>query len=288
MKLLKKIAPIAVGAVLGLATMGGAIAADLGTWKNNFPAANTVVVAYDSDAAAIAEIANYLGLRGGTTITGESWEFKKSTDKLNLGENLSRIRSTISKEQLPTILAEGTYWDEENNEHKYTQKITVGDLTLTHFQDYDYKDNEPTLGFKITDTSFILNYTLTFSGSGPEIEDMNGTSIEMLGREFFISKAEAGRITLLETSTRATIEEGSTVTVGGKTIGISYFTSGGERVSLIVDGEETNPIAEGRTYKLRDGTVVGVKTIIYDTRQGYKSKVIVTVGTGKIELINDT
>ncbi|MEM2089750.1 MAG: hypothetical protein QXL88_01515, partial [Candidatus Pacearchaeota archaeon] len=135
--------------------MGSAIAADLGTWKNNFPAANTVVVAYDSDAAAIAEIANYLGLRGGTTITGESWGFEKSTNKLNLGENLSEIRPTISKEQLPTILADGTYIDIENDEFGYTQKISIGDLTLTHFQSEDYKNNEPTLGFELASGAFV-------------------------------------------------------------------------------------------------------------------------------------
>ncbi|MEM2784601.1 MAG: hypothetical protein QXE93_00385 [Candidatus Pacearchaeota archaeon] len=283
MKLLKKIAPIAVGAVLGLATMGGAIAADLGTWKNNFPAANTVVVAYDSDAAAIAEIANYLGLRGGTTITGESWEFKKSTDKLNLGENLSTIRSTISKEKLQKIIADGTYIDTENDEFGYTQKISIGNLTLTHFQSEDYKNNEPTLGFELASGAFVLNYTLKFT-TEPSIDNMEGTSINMLGKEYYISDITNESITLLETSTRATVTEGESVTLAGKKIEIAYFT-GTEterKVVLLVDGVETNPLAEGKTYKLRDGTVIGVKTIIYDTRQGYKSKVVVTVGTGKI------
>ncbi|MCS7134487.1 MAG: hypothetical protein NZ889_01360 [Candidatus Pacearchaeota archaeon] len=291
MKLLKKIAPIAIGAVFALSTVGSALgAATLGAnWKNNFPAANTIIVVGDEhdDALALTEIARYLQISGVTTVTGESYLFEKRKDKLNLGEDLNQIRSTLTEEQLPTILAEEKYYDTNNEEFEYKQKITTSDeIKLTHFQDYDYKNNKPTLGFELESGTFVLDYTLEFSGTGPSFDGstLEGTSIVLMGKEYYISKVDDTGITLLETTTKATVEEDATVNVGGKNIKIAYFSEGGKKVALVVDGVETTPIAEGKTYRLKDGTVIGVRTIIYDTRQGYKSKVVVTVGTGKIFL----
>ena len=74
---------------------------------------------------------------GSTTTTsgdGDSFKFEKTSTKYHLGDNYTDvISSSLDEDELPTLLADGKYIDDDNDEFDYTQKITMQNLQLTMF-----------------------------------------------------------------------------------------------------------------------------------------------------------
>lgn len=299
MKLLRKIAPFAISALM-VGSM--AAAADIHSWKSTFTSSNTAVVvgsatnlATDDINAAMA-IASALNMNTATStstsVTGEAYLFEKSSTKLTLNSThdaLDEIRTSITKDQMPTTLADGVYKDADNSDFDYTQKVSVGTgLNLSYFADRKYKgEKSPALGLELADNSHVLNYTLTFSDLPTFSNDQLATTmITLLGKEYYISAAgsnAAGNktLTLLDTGVAGSVVEGQTATIGGKTVSIVYVTSD-SKVKLQVGGETTTKIGIGGTYKLSDGTYVGVKDVYYNAKDNGVSSAEVSVGNGKI------
>jgi hypothetical protein len=295
MKLLKKIAPLAIGVMMMAIPFTAAL--NVADWKGTFTSSTTAVVVGSGnigtqDMAAALTVAKAVGIDTITpgTVTGESYLFEKSSDKLNLGEGLDDIRSSITSDQLPTVLADGTYVDDNNNEFDYTQKIAIaGGIDLGLFADKDYDDDKtPTLGFHLARDAAVLNYTLDFNEEPDCGTDLTSTTITIMGKDYYISDAASNcnDLTLLDSGETATVVEGETKTVGGKVIGISYLGDTPE-VALTVDGVETNTLEEGDTYKLSGSdTYIGIKDIRYTAKETGKSSVVLSVGKGKIYIEN--
>jgi hypothetical protein len=76
-----------------------------------------------------------------TEVTGgDSVLIAKSSDNLNLGNTWGVFTGTVDDDDLSTLLADGTYVAEDNDDFDYEQKITLGTPTLTHFRDSDYEE----------------------------------------------------------------------------------------------------------------------------------------------------
>jgi len=238
---------------------------------------------------------------GATAAGGDSVKLEKSSDKLNLRDTMNgTFGSTVDDEDLPTLLADGVYTNDENTEYKFEQKITLQGLQLTHFADSDYKDKEPTIGFRITSNTVVLNYTLDFTtdaesdvDSGLDLSDFETTDLNILGKNYYILDAENGtlansfgKVTLLDSASSSIVTEGETATV--VVSGVSYEVSieyvGSSDCRLTVNGETTNSLAEGGTYKLSDGTYVGIKDIMYVSKDTGVSRIEFSVGKGKLEI----
>jgi hypothetical protein len=118
---------------------------------------------------------------------------------------------------------------------------------------------------------------------------METTTIEMLGREYYISDVDATtanlKLTLLDTANSVTVTEGETqtVTLGDKTyeIGIVGVEDANTAV-LSVDGQKISSLDEGQSRKIADDTYLSVKDVIYNSKDSGVSSVEVSVGTGQI------
>jgi hypothetical protein len=298
MKLLKKIAPFAISTLMIGASMAGAAALNIADWKTQFSASNTAVVVGTGvtdagDIAAALAAAKAAGIdTSSTTVTGESYKFEKTSDKLNVGNLLSTIKATITEDQMPAALADGTYKDASSSEYQYTQKITLGTaLKLTHFADSDYNDKAPTLGINMTNNQHIMNYTLTFTDK-PDFTDaiLDTSTIDMMGKTYYISDVDttANTMTLLDSSTSGMVKEGETITLGGEAITL-YFVSSATTptVKLKIGDTITNSMAAGATYKLSNGKYVGVKDIMYVAKDTGTSSAELTIGNGKIKVYDN-
>ncbi|MFH1291180.1 MAG: hypothetical protein ABIH79_01330, partial [archaeon] len=260
---------------------------------------NTAIVvganAAPSDNIAASSIASNLDASsagtGATTVTtdGESYKVEKTSTKFHIGDNLNTIISTLDEDELPTLLAEGKYVDNDNEEFDYTQKIELNASVLSMFEDNDYIDNEPTVGFRIASAQNVLNYTITFSDT-PTIDDLTTTNLPIMGKTYYVlSNSTSGAnliLTLLDSATDTILAEGESTTLNVE--GTSYVASinyiGSAEVKLTVNGETTNSLAEGETYKLSDGTYIGIKDIMYSSKDTGISKVEFSVGSGKLKL----
>jgi hypothetical protein len=276
------------------ATVGAAAAA---SYPSPFTSNSAIVVganAAPSDSIAASSIAADLdaaaagSMSGGTTTVsgGDSYKFEKTSTKYHLGDTITAVISTsLDEDELPTLLVDGVYTDDDNDEFDYTQSITMAANQLKMFEDNDYKDNDPTVGFQLASGANVLNYTFTFSDE-PLIADMPTTNLKLMGREYYVLAAAYNVLTLLDSASDTIVAEGETVTLtaGGKTYTVSIEYVGSTDVKLKINGETTNSLAEAETYKLSDGSYVGVKEILYSEKDTGISKVEFSIGNGKLVL----
>jgi hypothetical protein len=240
-----------------------------------------------SSIAANVDAASTASMSSGTkTVSGgESYKFEKSATAFNLGDTFTTIRTTLDDDYLPTLLAEGVYLDDNNNEKDYTQKITMVATQLTMFEDSDYKDDVPTVGFVYGSGDNVLTYTLTFTDT-PTVSDMNTTDLVLMGKNYYVLEAIPTVFTLLDAASDTIVAEGESVTLtaGGKTYDTSIEFVDSTSTKLKINGEVTNKLAEGETFKLSDGSYVGVKEVLYAAKDTGISKVEFSVGSGKLVL----
>lgn len=245
------------------------------------------------------------GTSGGTTstVSGQGVLIAKASDKLNLGDKMSDLQSQLDYEDLPTLLAKGTYIASDNDEFKYEQKITLGNGVLTHFQDSDYEDltgldtKTPVVGFKINSSEFILNYTIDFTTDAEsdlvssDLDDIEGSDIPLFGKTFYVSNLDMasgtsgylGELTLLDSAEIGEVAEGETTTVSGKEVSINWMDN--DEVIYTVDGVRvpgTGKLTKGSSAKLSDGSYLGVRDISKLEVSGEVGSTSFSIGTGKL------
>ncbi|NCN86198.1 hypothetical protein GW932_00020 [archaeon] len=293
----KKITAIATSVLMAGMTVGIASAA-------NYPApfvesgtANVAVVygtgagVSSLDMVQAGNIQTSLGtyVTGTTTVTstdGDVYKLEKTSTKFNLGDSIADVVSTtIDNDELPTLLKDGVFIDNDNDEFDFTQKVTLANLTLNMWEDNDYKADEPVTGIRIANGAHVLNYTLDFTDE-PEWADLVTADLTLMGKEYYVlsnSSTVGESLTLLDSAVSTVLTEGESATVAGKSVSISFIGSTPE-VKLSVDGETTNTLGEGETYKLKDGSYLGIKDILYSSKEGTLSKVEFSIGNGKLLL----
>jgi hypothetical protein len=252
-----------------------------------------MAAATDLGAALDAKVT----VSGATEVSGEGDKYliEKSSTKIHVGNGLLDVVSaTVDEDELPTLLADGKYIDDDNDEFDYTQKLTLTNLTVTMFDDNDYKENSPTVGIKIANGASVLNYTLEMSDT-PLWSDLATSDLPMMGKEYYVLSATNAStsinvLTLLDSAEKVVLAEGETktVTAGGKSyeVSISYITS--STVKLSVNGQVTNSLAAGQTYKLSDGAYVGIREVLARDVAGVIGQVEFGIGSGKLKLTQGT
>lgn len=291
----RKISALASSALMLGMTAGLAAAA-------NYPApfvvggSPNVAIVYGSGAAfsdqtaasSIAESLSGFVTGGGSTATGgDSFKVERTSTFFHLGDNITSVYSSdIDDDELPQLLADGVYVDDDNDEFDFTQKVVIGPtLQLGMFEDNDYAEDEPTIGFRIPSGVTVLTYTLTMTDQ-PLIEDLATSDLTIMGKTYYVlsnSSSGANKIlTLLDSAEEAVVNEGTTATVAGHSVVVTYISN--TEVKLTVDGQTTNSLAEGQTQKLSDGSYVGIKDILYNGKEGTISSVEFSIGSGKLKL----
>ncbi len=293
-KLFRKAVTVLGSAVLIGATVGIAAAA---SYPTPFTSNTAIVVganAAPSDNIAAASIASNLDANaattdGATTITtnGDSYKFEKTSTKLHLGDDITSIKSSLDGDQMPGLLGDGTYTDDNNDEFDYTQKVTMHSNNLSMFDDNDYKADTPTVGIKIPSGAPILTYELDFNDQ-PEVNNTPTTDLTLMGKDYYVLAATATKLTLLDSAASAIVAEGesTTISAGGKTYTVSIEFVDADSAKLNVNGEITNDISTTKTYKLDDGSYLGMKEILYSQKDSGISKVEFSIGSGKLVLDN--
>ncbi|MCD4666452.1 hypothetical protein K8R47_01430 [archaeon] len=270
--------------MLGM-TMGVAAAAN---YPLPFVSGSTadVAIVYGAGAASSDEVAvgniqanlnSAMPSTGGTTtVTGENVKFETGTNKLNIGDNLTTIKSVaIDGDDMGIILKSGSYSNSENTAYAYDQKIDLDTrLEYAFFQDSDYNSKQPSLGIRIAKGKPVLNYTLDFTtsaeddGATTDWTDFEDTTIEILGKTYEIvdaKNATRAEMTFMRGSIKDTLnfQETGTYTVEGieHTVEVTYVDS--STCKFKVDGVETSKLADGATDEPISGLEIGVTEVDY-------------------------
>jgi hypothetical protein len=296
MRAIKKIAALATGTLMVGATILGAMAADLADYPKPLfikdgkfdgaivvgdkAAAEDVVGAIDIATSLQYSSTTTTTTTGvGTTVTaeGEAHKIEKDTNKLNLGEAITDIQTAkIDVDDLPMVLADGTYRNDEGKEFDYEQTIQMSAETFTCFADNDYMSSEPTIGLHYDDGDAVLVYELDFTTSAESditdgaLVDFEDTTITIMGKQYEIVDTDngtCGTFELMGGAIKDSLEEGETktYTLNGKeyeVIALIISDAAPESCKLKINGEVTDKLEEDDTYKLADGTEVGIRSIM--------------------------
>jgi len=243
----KQISALGASALMVGLTMGVAAAAAFPNPYALNAASQTAVVSGTGsgvdDTVATNDIADYLATQvktsGGTqTISGgDSVLLALSSDNLNLGNTWGVKTGSIDEDDLATVLADGNYVADDNDEFNYEQSVSQGSPTFAHFRDSTYEGligvstKTPTLGFRLTSNTWVMNYTLDFTEDAEsdivsgDLDDIEGSDIIMMGKTYYVSDLKngtsstyLGKMTLLDSANIATVDEDGTssVTSAGK------------------------------------------------------------------------
>ena len=304
----KKIAPILASAVLLGSTIGVAsVAADLGSYPAPFVEGGLVDVAvvYGSDGMAIdmeaaalltgdlaSELAAQTAEAGGVgAVVGEGINLA-THESLYFGDAINRRRKVLAKEQLPKLLADGTFTDGQGTEYKYTQSITLGSSIIKFGKSGESID--PILYIDVGSSRDVPLYTyklsLTKSLNVSDSTYVQGKEIEMLGSKFTIGAGSTKDVLYLYgAGAQITLSENEemTVTVAGKeyTIMLEMITSA-EAARLVVDGIAQSSVAKGGTLKVGDLEIY-VRDVAYSAKTGVLSYVDLNIGATKLKLESD-
>ena len=240
---------------------------------------------------------------GGTATAtgGDSVKIAKASDNLNLGNTFGVFSGTVDEDELSTLLADGTYVADDNDEYDFEQKITLGTPTLTHFRDTDYSDT-PTVGFKIGSNTMLVNYTLDFLQDAEsdivslDMDDIEGSDMVIMGKTYYVSDLKngtsatyLGKLTLLDSANIATVNEGETITVtsGGNSYEISIDYLDNDEVRFMVNGESapaSGKLQAGESFRLNGGAYIGVRDISRLEIAGETGSATFSIGSGKLEI----
>jgi hypothetical protein len=304
----KKIAPVLASAVLLGSTIGFAVASsDLTAYPASFAGA-TIVYGADAKPADVivgADFANDIGSKYGTTsavttttMGGDSVKIETSSEKLNIGENLTTVRTTtLTKSDMPNMLVKKTYQAKDGQTYDYEQELQIqSNIPFTAFRDDDLI-KEPVLGIKLAKSTPVLNYTLRFTkavesdiNTNGRYEDIENSDITILGKSYKILNAYnlsgGAKLELMGGAVSDILNKGDnkTYTISGKTYEVNVVSVTSTEAKFKVNGETTISMAEGTTQKLGDGTQIGVRDITYEGYLGGTQAVEFSLGAEKLTL----
>lgn len=298
MVMFKKIASILASAVMLGSTMGAAFAANYPAPFVSGGSADVALVygtnAATSDLASAIDIQTNLqskvtGSSGSsaTSSGGDSATLSSSGQKLYVNSSLSAARTVLTKDHLPTLLADGSAYDNAGTEYKYTQIINPGIISRKVTFGKSAESIDPALildlGYSITGGP-AYNYTLTFSKVlNVSSTDVVGTAeIMILGNKYTIgSNSDSNTLYLYGSGTTTTVEEGNTatVTVSDKDHTVMLVgTSATNTATIEVDGSSRS-VTKGNSYKFADGFEIYVKDLFHATKTGTLSRAELLIGS---------
>jgi hypothetical protein len=127
-----------------------------------------------------------------------------------------------------------------------------------------------------------------------DLVDFETTTLNILGKEYYVldfknvTTGTSAKMTLLDSASKDTVKEGDTksVKVGDKNYDVSINFISSTKTKLTINGETTDSLVNGDTWKLTDGTYVGIRDVLKQDVAGSVGTVDFSLGKGKLEIEN--
>lgn len=307
----KKITPILASAILLGSSIGfSMVMADLAAYPSPYVAggiADLSIVygidgkAKDMEAAGLfsADLASELADQtatsssSSTTLSGENVNLASSNTKIYYLTELDTAKPTITKTEMPTLLADGKIVDDAGTEYSYTQAIDIGTKANKGRNFTFTKSGEAIDPMAVVDVGYstslpLYNYTVTFKKQvNVSSADVQGNTIKILGTDYTIGSSSAyNKLYLYGAGTKVTVEEGEekTVTVVGTDHTIEFEGSDTSTTGVMIFDGVRKSVTEGNSYKFTGEVEVYVKDIFHQTKTGVASSGEFLVGSTKLRL----
>jgi hypothetical protein len=292
----RKIASVIASAVMLGSTVGIAAAA---SYPEPFVKSGMadVAVVYGSsgavsDLSASIEVQTHLNTKvtstsgsSASSTGGDSVNLASSSQDLYVNSSINAARNILTKDHLPTLLADGSAYDQTGTEYKYTQTITPGTTTIGYSKSGESIDPDlmVNIGYQASSAPFYT-YTLTFNRAlNVSSSDVIGNAIiRILGKDYTVgANSDSNTLYLYVSGTSTTVEEGetSTVSVDGKDHTISMIgSSSTTSATFEVDGIRRT-MTTANSYRFADGFEVYFKSLFHSTKTGSFSSAELLIGS---------
>ncbi len=253
-----------------------------------------------------------------TTVSGDAWMVGTAAKKLEMantnstpvGENIYSIETFIGKDEL-AALADGKY-STTGTSSTYTQYLYFDTKNNAQNEIVVFKEsNEDVTAdfFTVKSGANIGKYTLEFSSApestiqdtagaacttGSVLDDYENTKLSLLGKEYTIVLArrpqstpeDSIKLTLMGGAASGSLVEGesTSVSVNDKAFDVALTYVDTTYAKFTVNGEATDKLQAGDTFRLSDGTEVGVSDVLYQNYAGGIHSANFFVGASKVEL----
>src|SRR3989344_4796741 len=304
----KKIASVLTGAVMLSSTVALAAAV-------NYPApfvksgnADVAVVVgslpgADIDVYATVDITNNLQVTLAkqtattgsstttTSVTGEAAPLFTGT-KIYVNDSLNSVKTVLTKTELPTVLATGSF--SGNTDATYTQTLDIGSNPQVTFAKQPTSSDDPDFGLATSTSTanYIYNATVTFNKAVNFTHaDSKGADIKLFGQKYTVASAtDSTNLVLLKTAEKVSLSSdtpSSKVIIGGKEYTVELVSASDTAATVKVtdsDGNsETKEINENASKKVQGIAVaVGEDSKVIDGTKVTFSNATLSTGTTKI------
>jgi len=238
------------------------------------------------------------GLSGTTTATvtgGDAKSLASGSDLLYLNDEFNENVATLTKADLTTVLADGTFTDDDGTTYDYEQTLSVGSHADNHFA-FSNSDNdltEPTTILEISDSAAneIYKLTATFNKAvNLSAADSEGEEIVLFGKTYTIgTSSDTDTLVLLGGADSSIIQVGETktLTVNGKTYDITLLglSSASTTEAQITVNGESKTFTQGQTKTFTGGLDLYAKTV-FRTGDSGTGHVEVQLGADRLTLEN--
>ncbi|MFC1710948.1 hypothetical protein ACFLZJ_02215, partial [Nanoarchaeota archaeon] len=232
-----------------------------------------------------SNLQSYMG--GGSTVseasvTGEAVSLDTSSTRIWLNTSLNTAKATLTKSDLPTVLADYTF--SGNVEAKMTSTIKMGagnpdgvteaspeNGGVVIFYNMPKSSSDPVVGLSLGSTAatnaILYNASATFKATNFTHADSEGENIQLFGRDFVISTATSTtELVLFSSAVEVALSVGgdaptasTTATIGGTDYTVTLVTGSDTTATVSVGGEQKE-ITEGSSKKV-GGIDVAVKSV---------------------------
>lgn len=256
------------------------------------PNVNALDVLGSADIAA-SMVSNYAVVEktvptsGATIGVSDGANLATSNTNIYMGDTLTKagLKTTLTKNELPTILASGTVYDDSGTSYPYDQYINILGGTIAYGKSNgDLTDPDLYIDFSsgsLYRTSVVFNKVLNVSST-----DVQGNTIELFGKTYTIGSGSTDtKLVLFGGSNVQTFDEGEskTVTVGGKDYTVKLIGVSDSNTAVIeVDGT-SKEVDQGNSYTIA-GLDIYVDSVYFFSKEAQVSSAKLSFGSAKLTL----
>ncbi len=237
---------------------------------------------------------------GGTTSSGasatggDSINLATSSQKLFMNSSINAARTTLSNNELPVLLADGTSTDAAGTAYKYTQKIIPGNRQVLFSKSGESIDPIALVDIGSSAQTPLYNYTLTFvkALNVSDATSVIGTAkLKILGTEYIVGASSTGTdLYLYGSGSPIVVDEGETKSVVVNGVNHTIFlkgTTSATAATLTVDGTQKS-VNKGSSYKFPGEFEVYIKDLFHATKTGTLSNADLLLGAQTLHIVNNS
>ena len=226
---------------------------------------------------------------GASATGGDAVNLASSSQRLYSNSVLNLARNVLTKTEMPSLLADGTAYDNSGTAYDYKQSIKLGNVALTFGKSGESIDPVHALQIGTASGGDFYNYTLTLTKAINQSDAgvVGISEFTILGNKYTVGANSLTSVLYLYGSGTEVVVSGGEekkVTINDVEHTIKLVTTSGSTTgSIEVDGVRKS-VQEGSSYKFAGGFEIYIKDVTHPTVAGDPRDMQLLLGAKTLQL----